>query len=743
MPEPSQSAVFSSREEPIVVDDDDDVVPVTAAVNLPAHSPNNSLRDITPAASISASSTNSSDQANALQPNGSSGGDDALDTSSPQDKFRTGYVFSADMMLHVNPIEPEHPERPLRIWKIFLGFKKHDLFTHMKRIPIREAKEDEVALVHDKGIWEGVTRSALYRADVLKEQVPMLEISSSLYVNEHSAYAARLSCGGAIELCDAVASGRIRNGFAIVRPPGHHAEPQKSMGFCFFNNVAVATQVVMQKNPDIQKVLILDWDVHHGNGTQRAFEDNPNVMYMSLHRYDEDGSFYPGSSYGNYTSIGIGNGAHYSVNVPWPTRGMGDADYLYAFHNLIMPIAQEFSPDLVIISAGFDAAEGDPIGQNKVTPGGFAQMTHLLTSLCNGKVAVVLEGGYNPDAVASSALAVTDVLLSFNTLPPSSTVASTIAAETVRRVREEHQTKWTSLKVAGAGVNDVETNPARAPDAVKIGDMLAEYRNSVIANEFDLFEIPLDATPHRHFAGHVLCSEGILDSFSTIIFFVHDMGNLRLERPRASAAYEEDALQLVDASRRILKYAKKRNYGIVDLNIINCFSAQKVISPSGVRRTATEVELLKLDEAKKAAAFIWDNVVALARSSGGEKKIVLLGFGSGCDALTSIVDERDVKSDVRAVVNVVGYGEMPCVSINADLDKKKWYYRRSLVLAPEDHRHLLDRGEAAPLKRFGKIKPVADTAAINIFSSRFGEIKSFLDVKLNPSKKAGIANAAP
>ncbi len=134
--------------------------------------------------------------------------------------------------------------------------------------------------------------------------MPRLENLSSLYINEHSAFAARLSCGGAIELCDAIASGRIRNGFAIVRPPGHHAEPDKSMGFCFYNNVAVATRYLQQKYPQtIRKILILDWDVHHGNGTQRAFENDAEVLYVSLHRY-EGGAFYPGSKYGNYDSAG-------------------------------------------------------------------------------------------------------------------------------------------------------------------------------------------------------------------------------------------------------------------------------------------------------------------------------------------------------------------------------------------------------------------------------------------------------
>ena len=224
----------------------------------------------------------------------------------------------------------------------------------------------------------------------------LLEIYSSLYVNVHSAKCARLSCGGLIELADAVASRRIRNGFAVIRPPGHHAEPQAAMGFCFYNNVAVATKWLQKKYADgpdqIKKVLILDWDVHHGNGTQKAFENDPSVLYMSLHRF-EDGTFYPGTTYGSMTSVGHGEGTGYSVNVPWPSAGMGDADYIYAFNQVIMPIAHEFGPDMVMISAGFDAADGDQLGECFVTPAGYAHMTHMLSSLADGRVVVALEVG--------------------------------------------------------------------------------------------------------------------------------------------------------------------------------------------------------------------------------------------------------------------------------------------------------------------------------------------------------------
>ncbi len=138
----------------------------------------------------------------------------------------------------------------------------------------------------------------------------------------------------------------MRNAFAIVRPPGHHAEPTEHMGFCFFNNVAVAAREV-QRQGLAKKVLILDWDVHHGNGTQRAFWDDPNVLYISIHRHD-GGKFYPSSDFGALDMVGEGEGEGKSVNIPWPGPGFGDGDYIYAFQKIVMPIAYEFAPDLVI-----------------------------------------------------------------------------------------------------------------------------------------------------------------------------------------------------------------------------------------------------------------------------------------------------------------------------------------------------------------------------------------------------------
>ncbi|KAJ1982321.1 Histone deacetylase hda1 [Dimargaris xerosporica] len=322
----------------------------------------------------------------------------------------TGLVYDARMKFHA-PMEPEelHPEDPRRIWYIFEALRKTGCVDQCLRIDAREACTEEVLLCHDEAHHTTITNS---------QTMPQLQLEklagqyNSIYLCPETAYCARLSCGGLIELCKAVVEGRVRNGFAVIRPPGHHAERIEPMGFCFYNNVAIATRYV-QTHLNVGRVLIVDWDIHHGNGIQEAFIDDPNVLYFSIHRHD-DGTFYPESPLGNYDIVGLDKGAGYNVNVPWPCSGMGDGDYLHVFDRLLLPMAREFAPELVIVASGFDAAMGDTIGECLVTPSAYAHMTYLLKSLAGGRLVLALEGGYNLDAIASSALACVQALLNDN-----------------------------------------------------------------------------------------------------------------------------------------------------------------------------------------------------------------------------------------------------------------------------------------------------------------------------------------
>ena len=211
-----------------------------------------------------------------------------------------------------------------------------------------------------------------------------------------------------LSTCEAQqAAERIRNAFCAVRPPGHHALKDRAMGFCFFNNVAIAAKYIQNKH-HLARVLIVDWDVHHGNGTQAIFYDDPSVFYFSTHQ----SPFYPGT--GGADEKGEGKGRGFTLNVPLPA-GSGDADYAKAFEEKLKPAAAAFQPDFVLISAGFDAARGDLLGRMDLTPEGYAQLTRIVKAIaqqyCKGRLVSVLEGGYNLEALAASVEAHVRVLV--------------------------------------------------------------------------------------------------------------------------------------------------------------------------------------------------------------------------------------------------------------------------------------------------------------------------------------------
>jgi acetoin utilization deacetylase AcuC-like enzyme len=217
---------------------------------------------------------------------------------------------------------------------------------------------------------------------------------------------ALLAVGGLLELIKVVVKGKFNNGFALVRPPGHHAERTKAMGFCLFNNVAIGAQYAL-KNFSLEKILLVDWDVHHGNGTQNTFYEDPRVLYFSTHRY----GFYPGT--GSATEVGRGKGEGFNVNVPL-SPGMGDTEYGIIFEKILKPIALEYQPQLILVSAGFDIHYMDPLGGMEVSEKGFARMSQILMEIAEataqGKLVFTLEGGYNVAAQRKSVKAVLEEL---------------------------------------------------------------------------------------------------------------------------------------------------------------------------------------------------------------------------------------------------------------------------------------------------------------------------------------------
>ncbi|CAL5198538.1 unnamed protein product [Lathyrus oleraceus] len=348
----------------------------------------------------------------------------------------TAIGFDERMLLHaeVEKKSHPHPERPDRLRAIVASLTRAGIFPgRCYPIPAREITQEELMMVHSSEHIESVEVTSKLMSSYF---------TSDTYANKHSACAARLAAGLCADLASAIVSGRVKNGFALVRPPGHHAGVKDVMGFCLHNNAAVAALAAQAAGA--RKVLILDWDVHHGNGTQEIFEKNKSVLYISLHRH-EDGTFYPGT--GGAHEVGYMGAEGYCVNIPWSRGGVSDNDYNFAFQHVVLPIASEFAPDFTIISAGFDAARGDPLGGCDITPSGYAQMTHMLNALSGGKMLVILEGGYNLRSISSSATAVIKVLLGESHVPElENSFPTKSGLQTVFEVLDIQNNFWPSLK---------------------------------------------------------------------------------------------------------------------------------------------------------------------------------------------------------------------------------------------------------------------------------------------------------
>ncbi|KAL4226056.1 Histone deacetylase domain [Mactra antiquata] len=363
------------------------------------------------------------------------------ETSLTVPPHRTCLVYDKGMKAHKAIGYSNHPESPARISRIYDKHKEWGLLDRCLELKCRLAEMEELELVHSQTHVEFLKT---LEDKEIPELIGLQSNYNSIYFSKDTYICARMAAGCTLNVIDTVLSGQARNGVAIVRPPGHHAECGKPMGFCFFNSVAIAAKYA-QKKFNVKRALILDWDVHHGNGTQHMFYEDPSILYVSLHRFD-GGFFYPSSMDGNYDRVGTKDGMGYNVNIPWEYGGKGDAEYLAAFQQIIMPIAYEFAPDLVLISAGFDAAIGDPLGGCKVTPAGYGHMTHMLSSVANGRVVVVLEGGYNLVSISNSMATCTSVLLGDSVPQWKYEPPQNIAIQTICDVLDVHKQYWKCLK---------------------------------------------------------------------------------------------------------------------------------------------------------------------------------------------------------------------------------------------------------------------------------------------------------
>ena len=310
---------------------------------------------------------------------------------------RVGFAHQLDMLLHA-PHSNTHPETPARLSVPLDHLRASSLLERCEALQAtRRATDEELMTVHTKEHLERVAAATLavqQQPDDRKLREPQGD--GAIYYNEATETAARSAVGSVLEAMEAVLRRDVRDAFALVRPPGHHAEADEALGFCFYNAAAVAAAVARQQR-GVQRVAILDWDVHHGNGTQHIFDADPNVLFISLHRYGR--GFFPGT--GEAEEVGVGAGRGRTVNIPWMQAGLGDADYMAAFELVVMPILREFAPNLLLISAGFDAAIGDVQGKMKVTADGFVHLIRELLTIPECPVLAIFEGGYQPQVCAT------------------------------------------------------------------------------------------------------------------------------------------------------------------------------------------------------------------------------------------------------------------------------------------------------------------------------------------------------
>lgn len=406
--------------------------------------------------------------------------------------FTTGLVYDTFMLKHQcmcgnTHIHPEHAGRIQSVWS---RLQETGLLGRCERIRGRKATLDEIQTVHSEyhTLLYGTSPLNRQKLDSKKLLGPISQkmyavlpcggigVDSDTVWNEmHSSGAVRMAVGCVIELAFKVAAGELKNGFAVVRPPGHHAEESTAMGFCFFNSVAITAKLLQQKL-GVSKILIVDWDIHHGNGTQQAFYNDPNVLYISMHRYD-DGNFFPGS--GAPEEVGVGPGVGFNTNIAW-TGGveppMGDVEYLTAFRTVVMPIANEFSPDVVLVSAGFDAVEGhqSPLGGYNVTAKCFGHLTKQLMKLAGGRVVLALEGGHDLTAICDASESCVAALLGDELDPLPQAVLQQKpcpkAAASLERVIEIQSKHWSSLQrlapTVGQSLMDAQRREKEEADTV-------------------------------------------------------------------------------------------------------------------------------------------------------------------------------------------------------------------------------------------------------------------------------------
>ncbi len=331
-----------------------------------------------------------------------------------------------------------HPDSRKRLETLYEMIEEPDMDGCLESIRPRPAEKEEILMNHSAEYLEQVAAT---------DGIEQSSLSADTHTSAGSYQAALLAAGGMFKAVEAVVSGKKKRIFCLQRPPGHHAERGRAMGFCIFNNAALAAHYA-RNALGLKRVLIVDWDVHHGNGTQHSFECDPSVLFFSTHQFPH----YPGT--GLITETGLGKGEGYTINVALG-KGYGDAEYAAIFERLLKPVAMEFGPEIVIVSAGFDIHKADPLGGMKVGTDGFAVLTRSVMNIadqcCSGRIVFTLEGGYNLGVLRSSVKAVLKEMTGQTASDPERTAAGAKKKKmdyVLKRCLHVHRNFWKCLKHA-------------------------------------------------------------------------------------------------------------------------------------------------------------------------------------------------------------------------------------------------------------------------------------------------------
>ncbi len=373
---------------------------------------------------------------------------------------RTGIVHHPRYTDHC--VGPGHPECPGRLAVLYTMLEEPGMRGYFKDITPRNAEKEELLQVHSQKYVRSLEAT---------QGIACTYLDADTQASPHSYEASLLAAGGLCRAIEQVHKGELDNAFAMVRPPGHHAEKSKAKGFCLYNNVAVGVRYA-QTRLGLNRIMVADWDLHFGNGTQHCFEEDPSVLFFSTHQVFT----FPGG--GKFREIGKGDGKGFSVNIPL-RPGCGDGEYITLFEKILKPVALEFDPELILVSAGFDPHFNDPLGGMRVTPEGFAGMTRSILDIadrcCGGKVVMTLEGGYGLEGLRDSVRA---VLRELAGLQRTDTAAIMATADQIKL----KYVLWRVRRVLGGHWKSLQTSP---DDDANLRLSLSERLGETVARVLD------------------------------------------------------------------------------------------------------------------------------------------------------------------------------------------------------------------------------------------------------------------